>query len=65
MLHGVIVHCCHIVYVRHSEGNDVVVVRVVDVHASDLDLASVEEEFARLWIRGTNDQQCQKKKNIF
>lgn len=62
MLHGVVVHCRHIVYVRHGEGDDVVVVRVVDVDTSNLDLTSVEKELAGLWERKTN---MNKNKNDF
>lgn len=49
MLHGVVVHRSHVVDVWHGEGDDVVVVRVVNVDATDLDLASVQEELPRLW----------------
>lgn len=49
MLHGVVVERRHVVDVRHGEGDDVVVVRVVDVDAADLDLASVQEELPGLW----------------
>lgn len=48
MLHSIIIHYSHVVYVRHSEGDDVVIVRVVDVYTSDLDLTSIKEELARL-----------------
>lgn len=51
MLHSIIVHHSHVVYVRHSEGDDVVIVRVVNVYASDLDLTSIKEELAGLWKR--------------
>lgn len=56
MLHCVIVHRCHIVNVRHSEGDDVIVVRVVDVNTSDLDLTSIKEELSRLWKRETSKE---------
>lgn len=46
MLNSIIVHHRHIVYVRHSEGDDVVIVRVVDVYTSDLNLTSIKEELA-------------------
>lgn len=49
MLHSIIVHHCHVVYVRHSEGDDVIVVRVVNVYTPDLNLTSVKKEFAGLW----------------
>lgn len=49
MLHSIKVHHGHVVYVRHSEGDDVVVVRVVNVYASDLNLTSIEEKLAGLW----------------
>lgn len=45
---SVIVHHRHVVDVRHSEGDDVVVVGVVDVHTPDLDLASIQQELTRL-----------------
>lgn len=48
MLHSIIVHHSHVVYVRHSEGDDVVVVRVVNVYTSDLNLTSIKEELAGL-----------------
>lgn len=48
VLHCVVVHHCHVVDVRHGEGDDVVVVGVVDVHAADLDLTGVQEELAGL-----------------
>lgn len=48
VLQGVIVNHGHVVDVRHSKGDDVVVVRVFDVHAPDLDLTSVEQELPRL-----------------
>ena len=60
MLHGVVVHRGHVVYVRHREGDDVVVVRVVDVHASDLNLTSVKKELARLWRRKGNAEERKK-----
>lgn len=41
MLHGIKVHHCHVVYVRHSEGDYVVVVRVVDVHTPDFNLTGI------------------------
>ena len=41
MLHSVIVHCCHVVYVRHGKGDDVVVVGVVNVYTTDLNLTGV------------------------
>lgn len=56
MLHGIIVYRCHVVYVWHGEGDDVVVVRVVDVDAPDLDLTSVKKEFAGFWKRKTNSE---------
>lgn len=49
MLHGVVVERRHVVDVRHGEGDDVVVVRVVDVDAADLDLTRVQEELPGLW----------------
>lgn len=49
MLHGVIVHHCHIVYVGHREGDDVVVVGIVNVDTSDLNLTGIQEELAGLW----------------
>lgn len=49
MLHGVIVHHCHIVYVWHREGDDVVVVGIVNVDTSDLNLTGIQEELAGLW----------------
>ena len=48
MLLSVVVHHGYVVDVRHSEGDDVVVVGVVDVHSPDLDLARVQQELARL-----------------
>lgn len=56
MLQGVIVHCRHVIDVGHSEGDNVVVVRVVDVHSSDLVLASVEQKLTRLCARGEVDK---------
>lgn len=53
MLHSIIIHHCHIVYIRHGEGDYVVIVGVVDVDTSDLDLTSVKKELARLWKRET------------
>lgn len=49
MLHGIIIHHGHIVNVWHSEGDDVVVIRVVDVNTSDLNLTSIKQELSRLW----------------
>lgn len=49
MLHGIVVNRRHVVDVRHGEGDDVIVVRVVDVNAADLDLTSVQKELPRLW----------------
>lgn len=49
MLHSIVVNRSHVVDVWHGEGDDVVVVRVVNVDATDLDLASVQEELPRLW----------------
>lgn len=54
MLHSIIIHHCRVVYIRHGEGDDVVVVGVVNVNTSDLDLTSVKKELARLWKRETN-----------
>lgn len=48
MLYSIIVHRCHIVYVRHSEGDYVVVVRIVNVNTPDLNLTSVKKELARI-----------------
>lgn len=48
VLQCVVVHHSHVVDVGHSEGDDVVVVGVVDVHSPDLDLASVEQELTGL-----------------
>lgn len=48
LLQSVVVHHGHVVDIRHGEGDDVVVVRVVDVHSSDLYLSSVQQELARL-----------------
>lgn len=49
MLHGIVVNRRHVVDVRHGEGDDVIVVRVVDVNAADLDLTSVQKELPGLW----------------
>lgn len=49
MLHGIVVNRRHVVNVRHGEGDDVIVVRVVDVHAADLDLTSVQKKLPGLW----------------
>lgn len=57
MLHSIVVNRRHIVDVRHGEGDDVIVVRVVDVNAADLDLTSVQKELPRLWKE-------QKKKSV-
>lgn len=48
LLQSIIVHHSHVVDIRHSEGDDIVVIRVVDVYSSDLDLPSVQQELARL-----------------
>lgn len=48
VLQRIIVHHSHIVDVRHSERDNVVVVRVVDVHSPDLDLAGIQQELTRL-----------------
>ena len=48
LLHGVVVHHRHVVDVGHREGDDVVVVRVVDVHAADLYLTRVQQELTPL-----------------
>lgn len=48
MLQGVVVHHGHVVDVRHGEGDDVVVVGVVNVYTPDFNLTSVEKELARL-----------------
>lgn len=47
VLLGIVVYHGYVVNVRHSERNNVVVVWVVDVHSSDLDLASVQQELTR------------------
>lgn len=49
VLHGIVVNRRHVVDVRHGEGDDVIVVRVVDVNAADLDLTSVQKELTGLW----------------
>lgn len=59
MLHSIVVHHGHIVYVWHSEGDYVVVVGVVDVHTTDLDLTSIKKEFAGLWKRKMNRFELQ------
>lgn len=48
VLESIVVHHGHVVDVRHREGDDVVVVRVVDVHSSDLYLSSVQQELPGL-----------------
>lgn len=48
VLQRVIVHHSHVVDVRHGKGDDVVVVRVVDVHSPDLDLTGIQQELTRL-----------------
>lgn len=42
LLLGIVIHCCYVVNHRHGEGDDVVVIWILDVHASDLDLTGVE-----------------------
>lgn len=42
LLLGVIIHCCYVVDHRHGEGDDVVVIWILDVHPSNLDLTGVE-----------------------
>lgn len=49
MFHRVIVNRRHVVDVRNGEGDDVIVVRVVDVDAANLDLTSVQKELPGLW----------------
>lgn len=49
MFQSVIVYHGHVVDVRHGEGNDVIVVGVVDIHSSDFNLACVKQELAKLW----------------
>lgn len=51
MLHSIIVHHCHVVYVWHGKGDDVVVVGVVNVYTPDLNLTSIKKEFTGLWKR--------------
>ena len=48
MFDGIIINHCHVVYVRHSKGDDVVVVGVVNVHTSDLNLTGIKQELAGL-----------------
>lgn len=48
VLQSIIVHHGHVIDVRHGKGNNVVVVRVVDVHSSDLYLSGVEQKLTRL-----------------
>lgn len=48
VLYGVVIQHRHVVDVGHGEGDDVVVVGVVDVNAPDLDLTGVQEELAGL-----------------
>lgn len=48
VLQSIVVHHGHVVDVRHGEGDDVIVVGVVDVHSPDFNLARVEQELTRL-----------------
>lgn len=49
LLQGVVIHHRDVVDVGHREGDDVVVVGVVDVHAADLHLPRVQQELLKLW----------------
>lgn len=48
VLQSIVVHHSHVVDIRHGEGDDVVVIRVVDVHPSYLNLARIQQELTRL-----------------
>lgn len=61
MLHSIVVNRRHVVDVRHGEGDDVIVVRVVDVNAADLDLTSVQKELPGLW-RKQKEERVRKTK---
>lgn len=50
VLYSVEVQHRHVVDVGHSEGDDVVVVGIVDVNAPDLNLTGVQEELAGLCV---------------
>jgi len=60
VLKGIIVHHSHVVDVRHSEWDDIIVVWVVNVHSSDLYLPGVQQKLPRL-CRGETKAQCEKK----
>lgn len=49
LLQGIIVHHRDVIDVRHREGDDVVVVGVVNVHTPDLHLPRVQQELLKLW----------------
>jgi len=63
MLHSVIVHHGHIVNVRHGEGDDVIVVGVVNVDAPDLDLTSIQKELSGFWEEERKKTCTQDKKD--
>lgn len=48
LLLSIIIHRRYVINHRHGEGDDVVVIRILNVHSSDLDLTGVEQELARL-----------------
>lgn len=51
LLQSVIIHNRDVVDVRDGEGDDVVVVWIIDVHSSYLNLTGVQQELTWLWKR--------------
>lgn len=42
LLLSIVIYCCYVINYRHGEGDDVVVIWILDVHSSNLDLTGVE-----------------------
>lgn len=59
VLQSIIIHHSHIVNVRHSEGDDVVVIGIINIHPSDLNLTSVKQELTILWIEKKQSSSLQ------
>ncbi len=55
VLQSIIIHHCDIVDVGHSEWDDVVVIGIINVHPSDFNLTSVQQELTVLWTKRKTD----------
>lgn len=57
MLQSIVIHHGHVVDVRDGEGDNVVIVGVVNVHSPDFYLPSVQQKLPRL-CRGQESRQA-------